>query len=263
MTVPDPTTRFTDRVAHYVKSRPGYPDALVEALRTEVGVVPGSIVADVGSGTGLSTAVVRRLGGEVYAVEPNAAMREAAETRFAGDPLVHSINGRAEETGLPAHSVDVVIAGQAFHWFDVAATSREFARILRPGGRVALFWNTRRSNGTPFLEGYEQLLDRFGTDYREVNHRRVNTEVLQAFFRGPWHTRRFTQEQPLDFDGLRGRLLSSSYVPGPEDPNFEPMLASLRALFDATAKDGLGRIVYDTELFFGELDDGGSAVQRL
>jgi SAM-dependent methyltransferase len=249
----DPTGRFSDRVEHYVAYRPGYPDALVEALQHDVGITPQSTVADIGSGTGISTELLLRIGCEVYAVEPNAAMRQAAETRFSGETQFHSVDARAESTTLADASVDAVTAGQAFHWFDRDRTRREFVRILRPSGRVALFWNTRRVDGTPFLRAYEQLLLEFGTDYDKVDHRRVDAASLRAFFGGPWESRVFTQVQVFDFDGIRGRLLSSSYVPAADHPRHAPMLQALRAIFDAHQQDGRVRLEYDTELFFGQL----------
>jgi SAM-dependent methyltransferase len=250
---PDPTGRFSDRVANYVAYRPGYPDALGDTLRREVGLSATSTVADVGSGTGISTDLLLRLGCQVYAVEPNAAMRQAAETRFSGETHFHSVAARAESTTLPDASMDAIIAGQAFHWFDRDQTRREFARVLRPSGLVALFWNTRRVDGTPFLQAYEQLLLEFGTDYAQVNHRRVDAASLAAFFGGPWESRVFAQEQVFDFDGIRGRLLSSSYVPGADHPRHAGMLAALRRIVDAYQEDGRVRLVYDTELFFGPL----------
>jgi len=249
----DPTGRFSDRVANYIAYRPGYPDALGEALQREVGISPASAVADIGSGTGISTDLLLRLGCTVYAVEPNAAMRAAAETRFAGETRFHSVDARAESTTLPDASIDAITAGQAFHWFDLDQTRREFARILKPGGRVALYWNTRRDDGTPFLRAYEALLLKFGTDYTQVDHRKVDDAKLAAFFRGPWELRVFVQEQVLDLDGIRGRLLSSSYVPGPENPRHQPMLEALARDFETWQEDGHIRLIYDTELFFGTL----------
>lgn len=252
----DPTARFSDRVEHYVKHRPGYPEALLVALRDEVGISVGSVVADIGSGTGISTAMLLRTGAEVYAIEPNAAMRQAADAQFAGEPRFHSVDARAEETTLPNGSVDVITAGQAFHWFDRDAARREFLRVLRPGGRVALFWNTRRDDGSAFLRAYEQLLLEFGTDYTKVDHRHVDEDALQPFFGGVYATRVFENEQVLDYAGLEGRLRSSSYVPAPGHPNHAPMLAALRRLFDAEQQDGRVRVAYDTELFYGTLQSG-------
>jgi SAM-dependent methyltransferase len=249
---PDATARFSDRVDDYVKYRPGYPPALREALAREVGIGAGSLVADIGSGTGISTDLLRQIGCTVYAIEPNAEMRRAAEQRFAGDARVHSVDGRAEATSLPDASVDAIVAGQAFHWFNRADTRREFARILRPGGTMAIFWNVRKTDATPFLRAYEQMLLDFGTDYAEVHHR-MNDDDLRLFFGHAWQTRTFSYEQIFDYDGIRGRLLSSSYIPRVGDPRYEPMLAELRRIFDAYAEGGHIRVLYDTDLYFGRL----------
>jgi SAM-dependent methyltransferase len=251
--LPDPTGRFSDRVANYIAYRPTYPEALGDALRREVGLSAASTVADVGSGTGISSDLLLRLGCTVFAVEPNAAMRQAAETRFSGETRFHSVAARAEETTLATASVEAITAGQAFHWFNRDQTRQEFVRILRPAGLVALFWNTRRDDGTPFLRAYEALLREFGTDYAQVNHRRIDTPTLAAFYRGPWESRVFVQEQVLDLAGVRGRLLSSSYVPGPGQPRHAAMLAALERIVEAHQQDGRVRMVYDTELYFGPL----------
>jgi SAM-dependent methyltransferase len=249
----DSTTRFSDRVADYGRYRPAYPDALLTVLRREIGLSRSSIVADIGSGTGISSELLLRIACTVFAVEPNAEMRRAAEARLGNEPRFRSIAARAEATTLGDRSVDVVTAGQAFHWFAAREARAEFIRILRPGGTVALFWNTRRTGGSPFLSAYERLLQQFATDYLQVNHRNVSTADLHAFFGGDYEARVFANEQIFDFDGLRGRLLSSSYAPGPQHPDHARMLAALRQLFDAHHEHGFVRMEYDTELFFGPI----------
>jgi SAM-dependent methyltransferase len=249
----DPTRRFSNRVADYVRYRPAYPDALLTALQGEAGLSSASIVADIGSGTGISTELLLRIGCTVFAIEPNAHMRSAAETRLGSEPRFRSVAARAEATTLPDGSVDAVTAGQAFHWFSTPETRTEFIRILRPGGTVALFWNTRRSAGTPFLSAYERLLQDFGTDYAQVDHRKVDASILPMFFGGPYQSRVFFNEQTFDFDGLLGRLLSSSYAPGSAHPDHAAMVAALRRLFDEHQQNGRVRMEYDTELFFGRI----------
>ena len=251
----DSTERFTDRVTNYVRFRPGYPDELVEALETEGALAPGYVVADVGGGTGISAELFLRHGYRVVAVEPNAAMRTSAESWLGSNPSFDSAAGTAEATGLSNGCVDLVVAGQAFHWFDPAATRLEFARILRsPDRQVALFWNSRQVEDTPFLQEYERLLLEFGTDYAKVNHRRIGPEMIGGFFGGPYETRTFRTEQQLDLDGLEGRLLSSSYAPAPGHPRHREMLAALAELFDRRAEEGTVRVLYVTELFFGKLE---------
>ena len=153
------TERFSDRVADYVRYRPSYPPDLLDCLRRNCGLTPHWIIADVGSGTGLLTKIFLENGNRVFAVEPNAAMRAAGEEFLRGFEQLASREGRAEATGLEAHSVDLVAAGQAFHWFDRRRARAEFERILKPSGWVALVWNERLTS-TPFLADYEQLLHR-------------------------------------------------------------------------------------------------------
>jgi ubiquinone/menaquinone biosynthesis C-methylase UbiE len=247
----DSTTRFSNRVADYSRCRPAYPDALLTVLQREIGLSHASIIADIGSGTGISSELLLRSGGTVFAVEPNAEMRRAAEARLGNEPRFRSVAARAEATTLADRSVDAVTAGQAFHWFALREARAEFIRILRPGGMAALFWNTRRTEGSPFLSAYERLLRQFGTDYLQVDHRNVSAPDLRAFFGDGYEARVFPNVQVFDFDGLRGRLLSSSYAPGPQHPDHARMLAALRQLFDAHHEHGFVRMEYDTELFFG------------
>ena len=251
---PDPTSRFSDRVEDYVRWRPGYPPQVLDALRSDLGLVPQHVIADVGSGTGLLSRMFVENGNIVYGVEPNRAMAEVAEAALSSSGLFRSAPGRAESTGLPDSSVDLVTAGQAFHWFSVAESRTEFRRILRPGGGVALVWNLRRLDGTPFLRDYEAFLHRWSTDYREVSAGYASEEALRAFFGEPgWREHRFDSAQEFDLQGLRGRLLSSSYTPKPGDPRREPMLAALPELFAAHEESGRVSFEYDTRLFTGRL----------
>ena len=248
-----PTERFSSRVSDYVRSRPNYPVELTEALVSHAALSSRSVVADVGSGTGISTAALLDRAHLVLAVEPNGDMRAAAESRLGAHPRFRSVNGTAEATTLSDASVDLVTAGQAFHWFDRPAAREEFRRILRRRGMVALFWNTRRTRGSAFMEAYEALLKSFGTDFHHVTHENITPDELEEFFGGRYEALVFDHAQQFDFDGLRGRLLSSSYVPGPGAPAFEPMLDRLRSIFDAHAHDGLVRFPYDTELYLGKV----------
>ena len=251
---PDATSRFTDRVEDYVRWRPGYPVAMLDALRADLGLVPAHVIADVGSGTGILSRLLVENGNVVYGVEPNRAMAAVAETDLGATGRFHSVDGRAEGTGLGDASIDLVTAGQAFHWFSVPEARREFRRILRPGGGVALVWNLRRLDSTPFLRGYEAFLRHWSTDYREVSAGYASEEALRALF-GPagWGEHTFDSSQPFDLEGLRGRLLSSSYTPKAGDPRREPMLAALAELFAAHETGGRVAFDYDTRLFTGRL----------
>ena len=255
--MPDPTQRFSNRVENYVKYRPGYPPAILDLLTAKCGLTATAVTADVGSGTGILTALLLNGGGRVFGVEPNPEMRAAGERLLAGRPNAAnftSIAGTAEATTLPDHSVDLITAGQAFHWFDRVKARAEFLRILKPGGRVVLLWNDRNITDRPFFRAYEQLLITYGTDYTAVNHKNVDQAIIGAFF-GPdgYGQAAYPNDQTFDFAGLKGRLLSSSYAPEAGDPRHEPMLAALQTLFAAHQTNGTVTFDYDTTVFYGRL----------
>lgn len=252
----DSTERFSSRVADYVRYRPDYPPALLDWLHQDIGVPTETLVADIGAGTGISTRLFLAAGHPVIAVEPNAAMRDAAEQLLAPDYLRLKVaDGTAEATGLADNSIGLVAAAQAFHWFDTTAVRREWARILQPEGMGLVFWNSRLLDASPFLIGYEQLLLEFGTDYTEVAERYQDDDTMRAWFgEGLRGMARLPNVQRMDYDGLRGRLLSSSYAPQAGHPRHAAMLDALQQLFDAHAVDGQIAFEYQTRAFVGTLD---------
>lgn len=250
------TTRFTTRVADYVRYRPSYPPALVDALIAACGLAPGATVADIGAGTGIWSKLWLERGFSVYAVEPNAAMRAAAEAALASQPGFHSVAATAEDTTLPEATVACVTAAQAWHWFDATAASREFRRIAEPGGWVALVWNARRDN-SPFLAEYDALIARYSSDYVQVNHRNVGADDLAAAFGTDLALLTAPNVQRFDFEGLAGRLLSSSYAPAAGHPQHAPMLTALRELFDRYQADGQVELAYETRAYYGRLENVG------
>jgi len=256
--VSDSTLRFSSRVAAYVRYRPRYPAAFVPLLARECGLTPVAVIADVGSGTGFLAELFLENGNRVYGVEPNREMREAGERLLARNPRFTSVDGRAEATTLPSASVDLVTAGQAFHWFDRPSARREFARILRPSGWVVLVWNVRRKTTTPFLRAYERLLLEYSIDYRTVDHSNVTDEMIADFFH-PGTCTVFSVDNPqvFDYEGLEGRLMSSSYAPEPGHPNHAPMLAALRAAFAEHQVAGTVTLEHDTRVYVGRLQPVG------
>jgi len=249
----DPKERFSNLVDDYVRYRPQYPAALYSMFERRLAIGAGRVVADLGCGTGILSRGLLDSGAHVIGVEPNAAMRAAAEREFFGNPRFVSVNGSAEATGLDSESVDFIVAAQAFHWFEPRAARVEFARILKPNGIVALVWNQRRD--TPLNVDYERMLDAFAPEYSHVREkeRAAESKVL-AFFAPTEPTfAKFENGQRLDEPGLRGRLLSSSYVPPKGHPLHEPILRRLDEIFRAHAENGFVTIEYETIVWFGGL----------
>ena len=246
----DSVERFSNRVENYVKYRPSYPAAVLDVFRSDMGLMQESIVADIGSGTGISSRLFLENGSVVYGVEPNVKMREAAVEFLAGYPNFYNIDGTSTATNLFNTSVDIVNAAQAFHWFDPEPTRNEFKRILKPGGWVALMWNERQLNTTPFLIEYEKLLLKYANDYTKVRHDNINETTLGNFFQGDFHTATFANEQVLDFDGIRGRVSSSSYMPSESDSRYLDMVEELKTLFDKHAERDRIKVFYDTNVFY-------------
>lgn len=253
MPVKDPTKRFSTRVDNYVRYRPTYPREIIELLQKECNVTPDSIIADVASGTGIFTRLLLENGNRVYGVEPNPDMRRAGEQFLAQYPHFTSVAGMAEATTLPDQSVDLVTAAQAAHWFDRGKARREFLRILKPQGWTVLLWNERRTGSTPFLRDYEQLLLSYGTDYQEVRHERTTAEISDFFAPEPFQSRELEMRQELDYSALQGRLLSSSYVPQPDQPTYESMLRELQRIFDEHRVNGRVSLEYNTLVYYGRL----------
>ena len=248
----DPTKRFSSRVENYVRYRPGYPAEIIDLLRQDCSLTKGSMVADIGSGTGKLSELFLKASCEVFGVEPNKEMREAGE-RMDFENFT-SVDGTAEVTNLPDKSMSFITAGQAFHWFDRQKCRTEFLRILKPSGWLVIVWNDRRGDATPFLEDYEKLMLEFGTDYKEVNHRRTDKpEIIEKFFGTPPRFKNFYNVQHFDFEGLKGRVLSSSYAPEAGQPKHKEMLAALRKIFDARQKNGTVAFEYDTHVYYGHL----------
>jgi SAM-dependent methyltransferase len=253
MPVQNATQRFSSRVDNYVRYRPGYPREVLNLLKKECDLTTESIIADIAFGTGIFTRVLLENGNRVFGVEPNAEMRRAGEEFLRSYPRFTSVAGTAEATTLPDHSVEIVTAAQAAHWFDREKARGEFIRILKPGGWCVLLWNERRTDSTSFLREYEQLLLTYGADYEEVRHERTTAEIAGFFSPTPFELSTLEMRQEVDYAGLEGRLLSSSYTPTPEHENYEPMLRELQRIFDEHQTNGRVSLDYNTLVYYGQL----------
>jgi len=220
----------------------------------ECALSSSALIADIGSGTGTLTGLFLENGNQVFAVEPNKEMREGAERLLGKYPGFHSIAGRAEDTTLAGQSVDFVVVGTAFHWFDLKKALSEFLRILRPPHWVMLIWNDRDLLATPFLRAYDQLLRHYSIDYAREKHKSVYDTALADFYGAcGFVARTFRYLQELDFEGLKGRMLSSSYTPEQGHPNHEPMIAELQKIFQSNEVNGCVTFEYITRMYYGRL----------
>ncbi len=249
----DTIERFSNRVENYVLYRPTYPPEVLRLFQTEMNLQKTSVVADIGSGTGISARLFLENGNRVFGVEPNAAMRAAAENFLREFPRFQSVDGTSGATTLESKSDQFVVAAQAFHSFDKEKTRTEFKRILKQNGFVALVWNERQLDTNDFLRAYERFLIKFGTDYEKTRHDNIDEKILCDFFQKDFRRATFRNVQTLDFAGLKGRMLSASYMPNQTDFVYETMIAELECLFAEYAKDGKIDIIYDTNIFYARI----------
>lgn len=256
--LPNPTHRFSGRVESYRRYRPGYPPAIVDLLRRECALSPDAAIADVAAGTGLLTEIFLAAGFTVTAVEPNDEMRAACAELEGTYPNLRCVAGTAESTTLTDHSIDLITVAQAMHWFDLDRARAEFARILKPRGWCVVLYNNRRLSGDAFHDAYEQFLLDFGIDYKAVKEQHVGRKRLAQFFApSTMKCESLINAQPLTLEALKGRVLSSSYIPQPGHLRFPEMQGALEKLFTEHAQNGQVTMIHDCMVCWGQLTAGG------
>lgn len=249
----DNTNRFSNRVDNYVKYRPSYPTEIISFLEKTIQFNKKFIVADIGSGTGILSQMFLDNSNTVFGIEPNESMRKKAEELLKDYSAFKSINGTAEQTTLKNKSADIITAAQAFHWFDAEKTKTELKRILKPDGFCCLIWNERLVTSA-FEKAYEQLLLDYAIDYTVVNHKNIDEKKIEAFF-SPHHVIKKTlrNKQVFDFEGLKGRLLSSSYTPDENHPKHNAMIESLKNIFDSFNQNHIVQFDYETKVYLSKM----------
>jgi ubiquinone/menaquinone biosynthesis C-methylase UbiE len=251
----DPKSRFSNRVNSYIVSRPSYPVEFLEWMRECLGLTQAHVIADIGSGTGLLSQLLLNNGNTVIGVEPNEAMRNAGERILAAFPAFRSVSGTAEETTLPISSVDFVVAGQAFHWFDPAASRIEWERIAKPGCWSVLVWNESIFDESPFALEYDLIKERYGRDLKELREETSSDHKIEVFF-GASGYKSVEFRNPLRYtlEQLQRRAASSSYLPAEGDADFEEMMHDLEKLF-ARHVEADGFVAYDhcTRAYYAQI----------
>ena len=243
--------RFLGRVDHYAKHRPSYPAAAIDLLAARCGLKAGARVIDLGSGTGILAKLILERGAHVCGIEPNAQMRRYSDEALGGGAF-QSQDGTAENTRMPDAHFDLLVAGQSFHWFDPERTRLEALRVLKPGAWAALLWNERPQGAIAFLDEYEGLLRRYAPEYDAVSKLRAEEGGIRRFFGHEPQVASFANEQVFDFEGLAGRVQSSSYAPMPDRPEYEPLMAGLREVFDCHQQGGKVVFPYRTLVYFAQ-----------
>ena len=253
---PNSAARFSDRIENYVRYRPSYPLEALRFIREHADLAAGDTVVDLGSGTGIFSRLLLQDGFRVFGVEPNDGMREAAVHELGLVPEFRSVAGWSHETGLGGACADLITAAQAFHWFDICKTKKECQRLLKPNAATAILFNERLTDASEFLIGYEALLQRYATDYNAINHTKISDEDYREFFgNDQFQKGSFANVQEFDYEGLEGRLLSSSYAPAKGHSDHEAMIGCLRELFDRTAINDLVYFEYQTLVCLGRISN--------
>ena len=249
----DSISRFNNRVENYIKYRPGYPTEIIDFLKKEIGLKPSDVVADMGSGTGILSELFLINGNEVFGVEPNWEMRHAAEKLLKEYDNFHSVNGKAKDTSLKENSIDLITAGQSFHWFNNEMTRKEFKRILKPDRFTVLIWNNRSENSSEFMKDFDQLLNNLESDYKEVKHENLNDSDFSRFYGTKIYSiDSYVNFQSLDYKGLLGRILSASYAPT-EGEAYTKMINEVKEIFTKHNEKGKIKIEYKTKIYFGKI----------
>lgn len=245
--------RFNNRSENYDHYRPRYPSKLIDLLRNEADLTSNSIVADIGSGTGLLAELLLKSECKLFCVEPNGEMRNRAHEKLGKVTNCSIINGTAENTSLPASSIDLITAGQAFHWFDPTESSKEFTRILKRGGNVALVWNTRVKSDSGMNFEYEKLVKGYSKDYHSSGVRGIEKDIIIGFYNADFRYFKLRNYQKLNLDGLLGRYLSSSYALSEKEPGFGVLKRDFENAFIRNETGGHVTLEYETEVFIGKI----------
>lgn len=245
---------FSGKYSTYSRYRPGYPPKLLRLMEEHTGLTPDSVVADIGSGTGIMSRLLLENGNTVYGVEPNDEMRQYSSMEFKDHSDFHPVKGTGEKTGLPDSSVDLVVCAQSFHWLNPDSAKVEFLRILNKNGQVALIWNDKDQDENSFNSDYNLIcakFKKFKPKYNSSGSTLIDRDVLDNFFRGSYIATELENHQDLTLEGVMGRYSSTSYAISPQAPEYDSLVKEMEEAFRKHQKDGFVRIQYITRIFIG------------
>jgi ubiquinone/menaquinone biosynthesis C-methylase UbiE len=248
-------SRFDNLVENYALYRPKYPDELPALLEQKSLLDKTDIIADIGCGTGISSELFLKNGYNVIGIEPGDKMYAYCKKTLSNYPNFSIVKGNAQNTLLKNTSVNTIIAAQAFHWFNNTEAKKEFLRILKPKGRLIIIWNERLTEENEFSKSYENLIIKYSTDYKSVDHRNITNWQIEEFFK-PFNYSFFSlnNKQILDYKGLEGRLLSSSYIIKKTNSKYENMLTELKVLYNKFQINNYIQLNYITKIYAGKIN---------
>lgn len=244
---------FTGRADYYVRSRPSYPNAVMKILRENHGFTSDLIVADIGCGPGILSRIFLQNGNEVFCIDPNEEMLSSAKRLLSEFGKVKFLRTFAEKTGLDNNSVNVISAGQAFHWFTPEETRNEFKRILKPPGLMILLWNDRTDRPGSYNAEYERIVKKYSPEYHRSGSLALDSKAIQDFYGSGFTSYELRNSQSLDFDGTLGRYLSASYAIGSNNSDYETLLRELEEAFESYQVNGKVAIEYKTRIYVGSV----------
>jgi SAM-dependent methyltransferase len=247
--------RFTNKAGIYKKYRPSYPKELIDYLYSQSGFNQDSIIADMGSGTGILSRLFIERGNIVYCVEPNDDMRETAERDLSESKRFISINASAESTDLQDRSVDFISAAQSFHWFDKHAFKSECQRLLRPDGKVIIIWNTR-DHEYEIIKKESMFREEYCSDKKGLKDGgKLVRDWSDFFVGGVCEHMTCRNDLVLNRDSYIGINLSRSWAPREEQDSekYSGFVCMLNELFDEYSDNGVLNIPYFTQCYIGRV----------
>ena len=250
----DYTHKFDGRAADYAAARPSYAEGLFDCLFERYGLAAGIPVADVGAGTGLFTEQLLKRGCIVYAVEPNEDMRHEAESRLSMYGGFISIAGDAARTGLADHSVHMVTAAQAFHWFDKELFKNECKRILKENGTIAIMWN--------FLDYKKELEGKIidiqkkytKLTFNASEEKQRDEDIIQFFGENKYKLKIYENNYLQNYENFIGNQLSMSYSLKESDEKYNEYVSKFKKLFEEFSEDNMVTIHNNTYCYFGNVN---------
>lgn len=244
--------KFSGKSDVYGKGRPSYPDELFKYLNREGYINTNTVAADIGSGTGIFSRQLSEYASKVYAVEPNDDMRAAAEKSMTDYGNIISVCGNSDNTGLGNHSVDIVTAAQAFHWFNRQSFKNECMRILKKDGIVILVWNDRDTSSEVISRNFE-VNRRYCANFKgSSNGMDFENETFSDFFDGEVKKMEFENNLIYDYETFILRNASSSYAPKKGKENYISYVDELKNIFDACSSNGRLVYPYITRCYIGK-----------